>query len=496
MRILIVGAGNSGRHLATMLCEMSHEVVVVDRDPEPLAVLDAHLDVMTVTGSGSSPDVLEQAELGKADLLIAVTDSDEVNILACHCARVAGVKDTVARVVNPALLKSSLLDYKQLGVDCVVSQNKEAAEELFKILHNPGLLESIDLLDGRVVMARIKVRSDSPLLGGAVADLGLPRRGSTDRTGDKQEALGSPTGGDDETGLMARVRFIVAMRGETVFLPRGDTSFEADDDLYVAVQSKDLHQLLDWAYPGRHAFDKSVIAGGGGLGLGLVQRLEAESVPAVLIERDATRAGECSDVLHKTLVLHGDASDQELLKGAGVGPDTAFVAITGDEEFNIISCLLAHKLGAVFTVALVLKPEYVPIVRTLGLLSRVVSPHLSMINAILHFVRGKHVRAAVCLHKAPGELLHVVVREGHRWAGKPIRKLKMPGECLIVTVLRDASIHVPTGDLEIQQGDQLIMFALPEDVGRVQGMFKDRGPHPRKARRGAPAGNAISKTQP
>jgi trk system potassium uptake protein len=459
MRILIIGAGNTGRQLATQLCNMSHAVVVVDRSPERLAALDAQLDVMTVAGSGSSPEILEKAELSKADLMIAVTNSDEVNILACICAHTAGVSNTVARVADSSLMQSPLFDYKKLGIDCMVSQNGEVAEELFEILHNPGLLESITLLDGRVLVARIKVRPESPLLGGGLAILGAS--GSAE-----------PGNGKDTPDLLSRVRFIVGRRGEDVFLPRGDTHFEAGDDLYVVVQPRDLHLFLDWAYPGRQAFEKSVIAGGGGLGLDLVRRLESESVPAVLLERNVDRAEECSDVLQKTLVLHGDASDQETMEAAGVGADTAFVAITGDEELNIISCMLAHKLGAAFTVALVSKPEYVPVVRALGLLGRVVSPHLSMINAILHFVRGTHIRAAVCLHEAPGEMLNVVVREKHRWAGKPVSRLKMPGECLIATVLRDDEVHIPTGDLVIQAGDELVLFALPADVGRVQGMFK------------------------
>ena len=482
MRILIIGAGNAGRHLAAKLCEMSHAVVVVDREPERLAALDAQLDVMTIVGSGSSPDTLQKAELKKADLLIAVTNSDEVNILACICAHEAGVPNTVARIVDTALLDSPLFDYKRLGVDCLVSQNMEAADELFDILRNPGLLESVDLLDGRVLIARIKVRPNSPLLSAALAELGVARPEfdalppETAAATDTPEPEPAPVvqGSEKEVAdLIARIRFITAMRGEVTYIPKGDTHFEADDDVYVAIQPENLRRFLDWAYPGRQAFGKSVIAGGGGLGLDLARRLETESIPAVLLERDADRAGECSDVLHKTLVMHGDASDQETLINAGVGPDTAFVAITGDEELNIISCMLAHKLGAIFTVALVSKPEYVPVIRTLGLLSRVVSPHLSMINAILHFVRGKHIRAAVCLHKAPGELLHVVVPKKHRWAGKSVSRLKMPGDCLIATVLRGDDIHVPTGDLIVQEGDQLVIFALPEDVGRVQSMFKD-----------------------
>ncbi|MBT3192400.1 MAG: Trk system potassium transport protein TrkA [Verrucomicrobia bacterium] len=477
MRILIIGAGNAGRQLAAKLCDMSHAVVIVDRKPERLAAIEAQLDVMTVVGSGSSPVTLEKAELRKADLLIAVTNSDEVNILACICAHEAGVPNTVARIVDSALLHSPLFDYKRLGIDCLVSQNMEAAEDLFDILSNPGLLESVELLDGRVLIARIQVRTNSPLLRATLGDLGVAPVEATRAEGKAANGSAPPPASQGTEAyvseLIARVRFITAMRGESVYVPRGDTRFAVGDDVYVALQPNDLHRFLDWAYPDRQAFGKSIIAGGGGLGLDLSRRLETESVPAVLLERDAARAGECSDVLHKTLVLNGDASDKEMLDSAGVGPDTAFVAITGDEELNIISCMLAHKMGAAFTVALVSKPEYVPIIRTLGLLSRVVSPHLSMINAILHFVRGKHIRAAVCLHKAPGELLHVEVTSKHRWAGKPISRIKMPGDCLIATVLRGKEIHVPTGDLTIKAGDQLVIFALPADVGRVQSLFRN-----------------------
>ena len=251
MRILIIGAGNTGRHLAARLCEMAHEVVVVDRDPEPLAALDAQLDIMTIVGSGSSPDILEKAELAKASLLIAVTDSDEVNILACICAQAAGVPNKVARVTNRELMHSSLLDCKSLGVDCMVSQNEEAAEELFEILSNPGLLESIDLLDGRVIIARVKIRPECPLLGGALSDFGRTRTDPATKAATETDPSASPQpqphpdsqeDGKEPEGLIERVRLVAAMRGEHVYLPRGDTRFEVDDDLYVAVQPEDLRR--------------------------------------------------------------------------------------------------------------------------------------------------------------------------------------------------------------------------------------------------------------
>ncbi len=447
MRILIIGAGNTGRNLALKLCEMDHDVVIVDHDPEQLAALDAQLDLMTVLGEGSSPEVLVKAELSKADLVVAVTSGDEVNILACQFAYAAGVAHKVARVSNPALAHSTLLDFKQLGVDLMISQNEEVSREIFDVLRNPGLTELTELLDGRLVIAGVRVKKGGPLLKGSLAEL-------------------------HAEPMVSSARFVARVRDEHLSLPYGETRFQVGDDLYVAITPEHLPTFLDWVYPGRRAFGKTVLAGGGGLGLDLAHRMEAGRMPAVLLERDAVRAGECSESLKSTLVLHGDASDRETLINAGVGDNTAFVAITGDEELNIIGCMLAHKLGATFTLAQVTKPDYVPVIRGLGLLDSVVSPHQCMVNAILHFVRGQHVKAAVRLGRVPGEFLHVAIRKRHRWVGKPIYKVKMPGRCLIASVCRDDQIHVPTGDLILQAGDQLVMFALPADVDRVDNAFK------------------------
>ncbi len=447
MRILIIGAGNTGRNLALKLCEMDHDVVIVDHAAEQLAALESQLDVMTVLGGGSSPDVLEKAEITKADLVVAVTSRDEVNIVACQIAHAAGVDHKVARVSNPALTRSSLIDFQKLGVDLMISQTEEVSREIFDVLRNPGLTEATELLDGRLLIAGVRVRKGGPLLRGSLAEL-------------------------HAEPMVSEARFVARVRGEQLTLPQGETRFEVGDDLYVAITPENLPTFLDWVYPGRHAFSKTVIAGGGGLGLNLALRMEGSRSSTVLLERDTTRAGECSEVLNTTLVLHGDASDRETLIAAGVGPNTAFVAITGDEELNIIGCILAHKLGAAFTLAQVTKPDYVPVIRGLGLLDNVVSPHQCMVNSILHFVRGKHVKAAVRLRRAPGEFLHVAIRERHRWAGKPIYKLKMPGRCLIASVSRDDKIHVPTGNLVLQAGDQLVMFALPTDVDRVESAFR------------------------
>jgi trk system potassium uptake protein TrkA len=447
VRILIVGAGNTGRNLATRLCQMHHDIIVVDPNPARLEKLEASADLLTIAGSGCSPATLVKAELSKADLMIAVSNRDAVNILACQIAHAAGVKHKVARISDPSLSHADWLDWKQLGVDLLISHKEETAHEIAQIVQHPGALEIIDLLDGRVQVVGIRVDIGSRLLGGTLMEI-------------------------HEADLFSRLRFIAVMREDELLVPRGDTCFAPGDNVYVALRPRDLPTLLAWVYPRKTSYAKVVIAGGGDLGMELARHLDATTLSTTLLEQDSARADFCASELHRVLVLNGDASDQDTLANAGIGEDTAFIAITGDEELNIVSCILANKLGAGFTLAQVTKPEYVPIVKTLSLLDRVVSPHLSMINAILHFVRGRNVKSAALLHRLPGELLQIDVPAGHRWIGKSIRDIKAPKGAVVVTALRDGKIHVPTGDYQIGASDQLVIFCKPETVERIEKTFR------------------------
>ncbi|HMP77615.1 MAG TPA: Trk system potassium transporter TrkA [Kiritimatiellia bacterium] len=448
MRILIIGAGNAGRHLAAKLSEERHDIVIVDRDEAALNEVASQLDIQTVSGEGSSPRVLEKAGLTKADLVVAVTDRDEVNILACAFAHAAGVPHQVARVSNPDFLHAhAKFDLGKMGIDLVISQKEECADEIYTVLRMPGTLEAVDVLEGRVLAVGIKVHMDSPMVLQTLKDFPRP-------------------------DLLQKIRLIGLMRADELLIPKGETQLMIGDDIYFCGKPADVNEFLEWASPEHERFEKVIIAGGGDLGLQLAQRLEKTDTPVVLIERDTGRAEACSLVLDRALVIKGDALDQETLENAGVVHGSAFVAVTGSDENNIMICLLAEKAGAAFTLAQVTRPEYVPIISSLSLLDRAVSSHMSMINAILHFVRGKNVRAAALLHKLPGELLEVVLAEGHRWADKPVRGLRIPAGVMIATVLRGDEILPPTGEQVLRVGDRLVLFTLPTAVGRVEDLFK------------------------
>ncbi len=451
MRILIIGAGNTGRQLAAKLCDERHDVVMVDSRQAPLDEIAAQYDILTVTGSGSDPRILETAEMRKSDLVVAVTNSDETNLLVGIYAHAAGVANTVARVSNEAMIHSDApYNPKSLGIDLVVSRKAEAARELFNVLRLPGTQEVVDMLNGRVMVVGIKVHTDSPLITAPLASFPRPE-------------------------LLEKIRFIAAVRGEQLLTPEGDTQFMIGDDVYVVGRPKAVADFVGWAQPEHQQFQKVVISGGGDLGYNLARMCETTSMKVVLVEMDEEQARHCSSLLDRALVIHGDALDQEILEeDARIDSKTAFVAATGDDENNIISCLLAEKVGASFTIAQITKPEYVPIINASSLLDRAVSPHLAMINAILRFVRGTHVHSAAQLYNLPGELLEVALPPDSPWAGTYVRDVDLPEGTIIATVLRDEAVVVPTGDLQLLGEDRLVMFAKPKSVKKVESFFQNR----------------------
>lgn len=448
MRIVIIGAGNAGKNLAERLSNEQHDIVIVDRDPEKLAAVQSQVDIQTVEGEGTDPLILEQAGIRKADLLVAVTNRDEVNILACALANLVGVPMKVARVSSCRPYKTeSGYDLKRLGIDLVVSQKEECADEIFTILRMPGTIEAVDMLNQRALVVGIRAHMDSPIILQPLKQFPKPE-------------------------LIERIRFIAIMRGEKVMIPSGDTHIMIGDDVYLVGTADDVMNFLEWASPEHTGFGKIVIAGGGDLGLELAKRLDHINVKVTLIEKNLLRAEWCSEQLNRATVLHGDALSQETLANADIVKDTAFVATTGDDETNIMICLLGEKSGATFTVAQVAKPDYVPIISSLSLLDRAVSSHVSMINAILHYVRGKNVRAAAMLHRLPGEMLEVMLTAYTPWSGKPIRSLKVPDGILIATVLREDILLPATGDLQLCAGDRLVLYALPKAIAKVESLFE------------------------
>jgi trk system potassium uptake protein TrkA len=446
MRILIVGGGQTGAHLAEKFYEDEHDVVVIDISTESLAELDAHLDIMTVHGNGTDPAVLEAADIERVDMLVAVTGRDDTNLLACIFARERGVPRTVARVSTSSYQTNRHVDFRKLGVDLLVNQYDEYARDLYNVLRLPGSIEVADLLDERVMVVGMSIHMDSPLLGATLTQFA-------------------------DKDWIKKIRFMAVVRGKKVLTPHGDTAFLIGDDVYFIGEPDTVTSFMQWAWPEHKRFQRVVIAGGGELGLQLAQMLEHTRMQIVIVEKDEDRADFVSESLGRTLVIKGDALDQQTLAGIGDAEDMAYVAATGSDENNIIGCLVAERYGVRFTAAQVGKPEYIGIVNQLRLLDRIVNPYIAMINSILHFVRGKNVEAAAILARLPGELTELKLSATHQWVGKAIKNLKLPDGVILATILRNGQVRTATGDVVLEEEDSVVVFSLPEALDKMEPLF-------------------------
>jgi len=446
MRILITGAGKAGRELAFRLCEEKHSVVMIDKDPHVLQDAEAKLDILTVCGHGSSPRVLDEAGIEKCDLCIAVTDSDEVNILTCLYANAAGVPRKIARVKSPEYIYSQgIYDLSKLGIDLVINQKQECTHEIYQSLNMPGAVEAFDLFAGQVTVAGFRVADNTPL-----AD-------TTPATCDKAE-------------LIRQIRMIAIHRDGELIIPYGNTRFEVGDLVYILGSRKTIALFSEWFCPQFEPIKKVIIAGGGDLGLMLAKNIEHD-LECVLLERDEDRALLCSSQLKKTLVLRVDSLSENSLAETGITKHTAFVALTGDDEDNIMNCLMARKQGAGLTTAQITRTDYIPIIESLNLVDNLVSPYISTTHAILHYLRSQEVKAAALLHNLPGELLDVIIDKDSKMCGQQIRDIKIPRTAIIATVMRDHEMISATGDLELEAHDRLIVFAHHDAIKKIQSLF-------------------------
>jgi len=444
MRVLIVGAGVTGTTLAARLCEEQHDVVIIDRDPKALDEVSTRSDVMSVVGSGTNPVTLSKAGIAKTDLLVAVTDNDERNMLACAMAKRAGVARTVAHVTDMSYAAATdWYTHELLGVDVVVSQSEEAARELFNILQLPSASEVVRMLDGRVQVVGVRVGAESVLFGATPAAFPKP-------------------------DFLESIRFVAIMRGGKLIVPRGDTVFIEDDQLYVLGMPSKTLEFVHWACPLQHETMKVIIAGGGGTGFPLARRLEQTNTNIVLIEPDSERASFCSSELGRTLVLQADVLNEDTLRDVGITEQTTFVAVTGNDEKNILSGILAKKLGAPFVLSQVSLPGIVSIAESIDALDRVISLKKSTTDAILHLARWRNIEHYAFLRTVPGQLIEFHVEKTSKWKGSEIRDVPMPHDAIIAAVVRGPDVMVATGTLTLEVNDRVVVFAHPNVVDKVE----------------------------
>ncbi len=447
MKVLIVGGGEVGFHLARRLSEENQDVILIESDPERADFATQQLDVLTITGNGASLPVLERAGVRGARMLLAVTSQDEVNLISCLAASRMGVRYTIARVSNPEYYeRGSVLSREALGIDLLINPERECALETYQLLLSAAATDVAQFADGRVQLLGIVVREGAPVAGKTLAEIG------------------------QELREFHFVTAAIVKDGRTI-IPRGSDRIDAGDQIYLLSPTSEVQSVPPLAGYEHHPLRRVMIAGGSTEGEYLAELLEDNNVECTILDHDRRRCLELAERLPRSLVLHADATDLELLEMEGVSGIDGFVAATGHDETNMLSSLLAKTVGARKVVSLVNKFDYLPIVTKVGI-DAAVSPRMATVNAILRYVRRGRVMTVATLKGIDAEAIEFSVAEGAQVAGQALKDLHFPKGALIGTIIRGDEIIIPRGDDQILPGDEVIVFALPGAISEIERRFE------------------------
>ena len=445
MKAIIVGAGEVGFHIAGRLAAEKKDVVVIDRNPVVLQRILDHMDVQVLEGSGCSPQILSEAGVAGADMLLAVTDSDEINLMACTFANMLAPGLTkLARIRNDEYTAYGRQLAMDIGIGVIINPEVEVVRTVEHMLRAPGAVDISDLGDGRIKLVGTWIGANNPLAGLRLKDLRL-------KTGD--------------------LRLIVAaiVRDEIVIVPAGDDEIRAGDLVYFVCEDSQLRDVFSFLGDRSTRKTSVLIIGGGNIGLRLALSLEKKSMHVKLLDRDPARCTELAGVLERTVVLNGDGTDQDVLLEENAGGMDVVVTMTGNEESNILASLLSKQLGASLVITRVNKTEYMPLVRTIGL-EHIVSPRLSAVNSIFKYVRKGGVLSAVAI-KDGAEALEALVGPESLLIDRSLMELAFPKGVLVLCIMRGDSVVIPGGHDVIQAGDRLIILSLGKFIPTVENML-------------------------
>jgi trk system potassium uptake protein len=443
VKIVIVGAGEIGFHFAEWLAFENKEVVVIDINEESLQQVSDHLDVQTLHGSGSNPSVLEEAGIEGADIFLAVTDSDEVNLIACFFTNLLSPgthKVALIRNRDYAEYRSELA--KHINLSMVINPELEVVKSVLRIMSAPDVEEINDFLGGRLKMLGKHLTPESPLNGLKLMNLS-----------DKIE----------------KHKMIIAalIRDDRLIIPKGKDSLRAGDLVYFVCENKYLDEILKLFGPQSRSLKNILIVGGGDIGFSLARELENTKYHVKVIEKDPKRCQVISAKLHRAIVLQGYATDQKFLEQENIGAMDMLIALTWDEEINILSCLLAKRLGAKKTVARINKFSYIPLVHSIGI-DHVVSPRLSAINSIFPYIHRGQVTSMVSIRGKEAEVLEAIATPNSQIVGVPLKNLKFLKEALVLYIFRGEKFLIPDGDTIINPGDRIIILSKGENISSLE----------------------------
>jgi len=446
MRILIVGAGDIGFQLSRRLFRERTDITIVESNPVRAQRAREQMDAIVIEGHGASARALHDAGIAECDLVAAMTDNDEVNLIACLTAKKAGVQTTIARVRNPEYMEPDCpLASTDLGVDHFIHPEQETADMIVRLIRQATTTDVIEFEEGKVQLVGVRLDADSPLLRTPLAEL--------------VRQHGDPP-----------MRIVAIIRNQTTIIPGGDDTLVPGDHIFGVCAPEYIPEFIE--HTGKKDINISdvMILGGGLVGQFIARKLAGKK-NVKIVESDADKSRSIAVMLPDTLIIQGDGTDIDLMAVEGLQDMDAFVAVTGDDETNIISTLLARHLKVPRTIALVNKVEYLPITPGIGM-DAVVSKQLLTVNAVYRHIQAQEVAAVASVPGIDAHIIEYIVEPTDKITRKPLKDIDFPRQAVIGAVVRGDEYIIPHGDTHIRSGDRVIVFTLPGSLSAVEKLFK------------------------
>lgn len=451
MKILIIGAGAVGFSIAKQLSAEGHDISVVDENPELIRKITEKLDVSMIAGNGTSPSVLESAGVEEADMVLAVTTSDEVNIVACILASKYGngEKIKIARIRNSEFTgNKSIFKHNGLCVDHMVNPEHIIVESIIKILEAPGATFAVDFPIGDVILRGFHVPADAPLVGLTFSEL-------------------------EEIEYTDSFLIVYIQRDGELITPSHSTTILPEDNIFVLISKTGLPYFLPMVNRRADEVEKVIIYKASRTGMLLAERLENSPIAVTIIEPDKDRAVMAAASLRNAVVLHGDATEIDVLKDAAVEITDVFIALSENEQTNLLTALLAKKHGTKKTIVLTNEPELVHIINQVDV-DVVVNPRLVTASYILKHIRRGQIQSIAKLGDSEAEAIELVAEEGSEIVKKPFHKIRFPKKTILGAIIRNNTMLLPKGIEAINPGESVVVFTLSEDIERVQALFSKK----------------------
>lgn len=447
MKIIIAGAGDVGFHLAKLLSFESQDIYLVDTNVEKLEYASNHIDVITKKGDATSIKLLKEINIDKADIFLAVTESQNTNFTLAVLAKKLGAKKTIARISNHEFTVNSEIDFAELGIDSMISPGELAADEIKILLHQSAFNDTIEFENGTLNILGSTLDYHSPLIN-------LTVQQARERFSD--------------------VEFItIAIKPENsseTIIPRGNSVYRSNDQIYFSAPKESIKKLYKLVGKTPFGVKDVMILGAGKIGTKATRNLCDSNFNVKLIEIEKVRAKEVAEKLPNALVIWGDGRNVELLEEENISEMDAFVAVTGNSETNIMSCLVAKSKGVKKTIALVENMDYINISQTIGI-DTLINKKLLAASAIFKYVRKGEVLKLANLHNVDAEVLEFRVKENSLVTKNLIKDINLTRKAVFGGVIRDGVAHMTFGDFQILAGDKAVVFCLPEAIQLVEKLF-------------------------